>query len=70
MPHVGESFLMQAIQDRISVIVKEEAEAAAERVKHRVESEADSIALRLLEHFEISKREDRIIIEVKKFKGQ
>lgn len=61
-----EEFLRVEIKKEISKIIDDEANKASDLVKRRVSEIADSIALRLLKHYEIHSMQDRIVIEVKK----
>lgn len=57
--------IQTSIRNEIAEIIAEEGEAAAQRVRDRVADVAPSIATRLLSHFDISRNERRIVIEIK-----
>ncbi len=56
------------IRNEIERITVEEAEAAAARVRQRVADAAPTIAAKLLDHFDMSRDERRIVIEVRKLR--
>lgn len=59
------SAIQSSIRSQIAEIIAEEGDAAAQRVRDRVADVAPSIATRLLSHFDISRDERRIVIEIK-----
>ena len=66
-----ERALKNAIREHIAGIVKEEGDAAAQRVKDRVNAEVDGIAASLFKHYSVERMGDRIVIEVvKPFDGK
>ena len=63
---INEKFLMNAIKTEIQAIIKEETEKAIQSVYKRVAEKTDTIALNLLQHYDVQTLGGKIIIEVRK----
>lgn len=64
-PEFFEEAIRRAIEERISEIIKEETTATVERVESRIQEQIGTIALSVFSEYEVSRRADRIIIQVK-----
>lgn len=62
--------VMAAIKAEVQKIVEEESVKASKEVKRRCMEAADTLALKVLSHYEIRTREDRLVIEVRKKGGE